>query len=55
MNTVTATAMPTIHPHMKPTPVGFAFGDNNIKMAAMIGIGLMATPRARGSTSPMTR
>jgi hypothetical protein len=27
--------------------------DSNIRMMAMMGIGLMATPSAYGSTSPM--
>jgi hypothetical protein len=46
--------MPVIHPRRNPTLAPFAFGDSNIKMAAMIGTGLIATPTARGKISPMT-
>jgi hypothetical protein len=39
---------------MKPTLVAPARGDSNIRIVAMIGIGLMAMPIARGSSVPMT-
>jgi hypothetical protein len=51
---VSATTMPQIQPSMNPTLVAFAFGDSNIKIAAMIGIGLIAMPSARGRISPIT-
>ncbi len=37
-----ATTMPTIQPTRKAILVDFALGDSNIKIAAMIGIGLTA-------------
>jgi hypothetical protein len=42
VNKTTATTMPTSHPIRNPTLVPFARGDSSIKIAAMIGIGLMA-------------
>jgi hypothetical protein len=39
---------------MNPTLVLFARGDSNIKITAMIGIGLMAMPTASGRISPIT-
>jgi hypothetical protein len=39
---------------MNPTLVPFARGDSNIKITAMIGIGLMAMPTANGRISPIT-
>ena len=49
-----ATTIPSIQPSANPTLVLPARLDNNIKIAAMIGIGDTATPTARGNRSPMT-
>jgi hypothetical protein len=46
--------MPSNQPIMNPTLVPFARGDSNIKITAMIGIGLMAMPTAKGRISPIT-
>ena len=34
--------------------MAFALGESNIKITAMIGIGLIAIPTANGKISPMT-
>ncbi|BCN43597.1 hypothetical protein RE9414_18770 [Prescottella equi] len=47
------TAIPRIQPARKAVAVLPARGVSNIRIVAMIGIGLIATPIARGSTSPM--
>jgi hypothetical protein len=39
---------------MKPTLVPFAFGESSMRIAAMIGIGLIAMPSASGRMPPMT-
>ena len=54
VNTTTATTMPSTQPMRKPTLVPFAFGESSMRIAAMIGIGLIAIPSARGRMSPMT-
>jgi hypothetical protein len=54
VNKTMATTMPTSHPIRNPTLVPFARGDSSIKIAAMIGIGLMAMPTAKGRISPIT-
>jgi hypothetical protein len=54
VKTTTATTMPTTQPTMKPTLVPRAFGESSMRIAAMIGMGLMAIPRALGRISPMT-
>jgi hypothetical protein len=54
VNNTIATTMPVTQPSRKPTLVVFALGDSNIKIAAMIGIGLIAIPTANGKISPMT-
>src|SRR5215212_8135924 len=54
MKTTSATTMPQIQPSMNPTLVAFALGDNNVRIAAMMGIGLIAMPSARGRISPIT-
>src|SRR3954464_3541946 len=53
VNTPVATAMPATQPSRKPTLVPPAFAARSIRIAAMIGIGLIATPTASGSRSPM--
>ena len=47
VNTIAMT-MPASQPSRKPTLVVFALGDSSIKIAAMIGIGLIAIPIANG-------
>ncbi len=54
VNKTMATTMPASHPIKNPTLVPFARGDSNIKIAAMIGIGLTAIPTANGRISPIT-
>jgi hypothetical protein len=54
VNNTIAMTMPASQPRRKPTLVVFALGDSNIKIAAMIGIGLIAIPTANGKISPMT-
>ena len=54
VNTVTATAIPSTHPARNPTLVARARGESSIKIAAMMGIGLIATPSANGRICPMT-
>jgi hypothetical protein len=54
VNSTTATRMPASQPSRKPTLVALALGDSSIKIAAMIGIGLIAIPTANGKISPMT-
>ena len=54
MNTVRATTMPATQPSKNPTLAPLAFGDNSIRMAAMIGIGLIMIPSASGRMSPIT-
>jgi hypothetical protein len=54
VNTVTATTIPSTQPSRKPVPVTRAFGDSSMRMAAMIGMGLIATPSAGVRMSPMT-
>src|SRR5688572_8904857 len=54
VNKTMATTMPASHPNKNPTLVLFARGDSSIKIAAMIGIGLMAMPMANGRISPIT-
>jgi len=51
---VVATTMPAIQPIRKPKLVPPARGAKSIRITAMIGTGLIATPTARGSRSPMT-
>ena len=51
--TVTST-MPTSQPIRKAVPVAAGRRDSSIRITAMIGIGLIATPIASGSKSPMT-
>ncbi len=46
--------MPASQPIKNPTLVPFARGDSSIKIAAMIGTGLMAMPIANGRISPIT-
>ncbi len=50
--TIVTTAMPTTQPMRKAGPFTRAFTENNIRMHAMIGIGLIAMPTASGSRSP---
>lgn len=47
----TATTMPKTQPIMKPTLVDRAWDENNMRIAAIIGIGLMAIPIARQNLS----
>ena len=54
VKTVTATTMPSSQPTRNPTLVPFAFGESSMRIAAMIGIGLIAIPIASGRISPMT-
>ena len=54
MNSTTATTMPSTQPSRNPMLVPFAFGDSSMRIAAMIGIGLIAMPSASGRMSPMT-
>ena len=51
--TVTMT-MPATQPSRNPVLVVAGRRDSSIRMTAMIGIGLIATPIAKGSKSPMT-
>ncbi len=51
---VTATTMPATQPTRNPMLVPLALGDRSMRMAAMTGIGLSATPSARGRISPIT-
>lgn len=44
----TATTTPKTQPSMKPTLVDLERGDNNMRIAAIIGIGLIAIPIAKG-------
>ena len=53
-NSTTATMMPSTQPSRNPMLVPLAFGESSMRMAAMIGIGLIAMPRASGRMSPMT-
>src|SRR3954447_20529891 len=53
VNSVTATTMPRTQPTRKPTLVPVALGASSIRITAMIGIGLMATPRASGRHCPI--
>ena len=50
--TLTITS-PATHPRAKAGPLVFAFGVPSIKITAMIGSGLSATPTADGSRSPI--
>jgi hypothetical protein len=54
VNTMMATTMPANQPIMNPTLAPFARGDSNIKITAMIGMGLIAMPTANGRISPIT-
>jgi hypothetical protein len=54
VNNTIAITMPASQPRRKPTLVTFALAESNIKIAAMIGIGLIAIPTANGKISPMT-
>ena len=54
VKTVTATTVPATQPSRNPMLVPFAFGDSSMRIAAMIGIGLIAMPIARGRIAPMT-
>jgi hypothetical protein len=46
-------ASPTSHPTMKSGPFTLARRLTSIRITAMIGMGLSATPTARGRMSPM--
>jgi hypothetical protein len=46
VKTTVATTMPTTQPSKNPTLVAPALGASSIKIVAMIGTGLIATPRA---------
>src|SRR5664279_4730007 len=48
------TTIPAIQPTRNPLLVPAARGENSIRMAAMSGIGEIATPRASGRRSPIT-
>ena len=54
VNAVTAMTTPATQPARNPMLVDLAFGDSSMRIAAMIGIGLIATPNASGRMSPMT-
>jgi hypothetical protein len=54
VNNTIAMTMPASQPSRKPTLVVLALGDSSVKIAAMIGIGLIAIPIANGKISPMT-
>ena len=54
VNAVTAMTTPATQPARNPMLVVLAFGDRSMRIAAMMGIGLIATPNARGRMSPMT-
>ena len=54
VNSTTATTMPSTQPSRNPMLVPFAFGDSSMRIAAMIGMGLIAMPSASGRMSPMT-
>jgi hypothetical protein len=55
-NTITlTTTRPTIHPRPKAGPVVRARGVPSIRITAMIGTGLSATPIGSGRTSPIAR
>lgn len=51
MKTMTATRIPATHPARDPRLVRAARGDNSMRMAAMIGTGLIAIRTARGKIS----
>ncbi len=53
VNTTTATTMPTTQPMRNPTLVTLAFGESSMRIAAMIGTGLIAMPSASGRISPI--
>lgn len=48
------TTIPTTQPSRNPVPVAVASGESNMRITAMIGIGLIAIPTASGSRSPIT-
>jgi hypothetical protein len=48
------TAMPMTQPTMKPLLAARACVAKSIRITAMIGAGLIATPSASGNSSPMT-
>jgi hypothetical protein len=52
-STMQAPATPMIHPPRNAALFAPALEESSIKMIAMIGIGLIATPTAKGNTSPM--
>ena len=52
-NTMLAPATPVIHPPRNAVLLAPALEESNMRMIAMIGIGLIATPTAKGNTSPM--
>ena len=54
MNNPVATTIPATQPIRKPALVRPALAENSIRIAAMIGIGEIATPMARGRMSPIT-
>ena len=54
VKTVAAMMMPTTHPSRNPALVPPALGASSIRIVAMIGTGLIATPTASGRISPMT-
>src|SRR5262245_54342483 len=51
--TAPAMATPTIHPAMNANPFALALGVMSINTMATIGIGLIATPSAKGSSWPI--
>jgi hypothetical protein len=52
--TAPATVRPEIHPNRKPSLFAVALAVKSVKMTAMIGTGLIATPIAFPRKSPMT-
>ncbi len=53
VNATTATMMPPSQPNKKPRLVLRARGESSMRIVAIMGIGLIATPSASGRMSPI--